>query len=128
MLPLVSSMTTTVIGWTSLSKKTSGCGLSLSNTSKSSCVRSGTRRFCASVTVAKSETTCVPDLKVGCWAAEALREATTRSAQAPTTRARSTCETRHVLQAYRNGAMRLAGVLDGPATIVTDLTGRIFGK
>src|SRR5262245_58982938 len=46
-----------------------GCGLSLSKTSKSSCTRPGTSRPCASTTVTNSDTTCVPDLKVGCcWA------------------------------------------------------------
>ena len=74
MLPLVSSMAITVIGWISLSKKMIGWGFSLSNTSKSLCTRFGTRRFCASSTVANSDTTWVPTLNVGCcgggcWAA-----------------------------------------------------------
>ena len=66
MLALVSSMTTTVIGCVSLSKKVSGCGLSLSKTSKSSFVRFGTSRCSASVTVANNDTRFVPALKVGC--------------------------------------------------------------
>ena len=69
MLPLVSSMTTTVIGWTSFWKKMIGCGFSLSKTSNSSCVRPGTSRRVASATVTNSETTCVPDLNVGPCAA-----------------------------------------------------------
>ena len=68
MLPLVSSITTTVIGWISFWKNTIDCSFSLSRISKSSFVRLGTRRFCASVTVANSDTSCVPDLNVGCWA------------------------------------------------------------
>ena len=51
MLPLVSSMTTAVIGRTALSKSVISCGLVLSRTWKSSFVRSGTSRPCASVTV-----------------------------------------------------------------------------
>ena len=80
MLALVSSMTTTVIGWVSFWKKTSVWGLSLSRTSKSSLVRLGTRRCSASVTVAKSDTTFVPALKVG-----ACADATVAAAAARTT-------------------------------------------
>src|SRR6266853_1891151 len=43
-----------------------GCALSLSKTSKSSLVRSGTSRLSASATVTNKETICVPDLTVGC--------------------------------------------------------------
>ena len=75
MLPLVSSMTTTEIGWISFWKNTIGCGLSLSKTSNSSCVRPATSRLCASATVTKSDTTWVPDLNVGpggCCASTAI--------------------------------------------------------
>ena len=68
MLALVSSMTTTVIGCTSLTKTCISCGLSLSKISKSVFVRSGTRRFCASMTVAKTDTRRVPDRKTPCCA------------------------------------------------------------
>ena len=50
--PLVSSITTTVIGSTSLLNTVSACGLPLSSTSKSSRARSGTSRPPLSVTVA----------------------------------------------------------------------------
>ena len=119
MLPLVSSMTTTVIGCISFSKKTSGCGFSLSKTSKSSCTRSGTRRFCASVTVANSETIWVPDLNVGCCAAsvgqgQAEGDATTNACLS------------HALQlSATRQACRSA--CHATATI-GDLTGRISGK
>ena len=63
MLPDVSSITTTVIGRTSLLKTVSGCGLPSSRISNSSRARPGTRRP-ASVTVAKIETVLTPDLKV----------------------------------------------------------------
>ena len=77
MLPLVSSMTTTVIGWISFSKKTIGCGFSLSKTSKSSCVRPGTSRRCASATVdeqrddLRARLEC-RSLRGGCCAASAI--------------------------------------------------------
>ncbi len=67
MLPLVSSITTAVIGRTALSKSAISCGRLLSRIWKSSLTRSGTRRPCASVTVTYSGTICVPDLNVGCW-------------------------------------------------------------
>ena len=77
MLPLVSSMTMTVIGCVSFWKNTSGCGFSLSNTSKSLCCKSGTRRFWESITVANTETIWVPDRKVGCWASGNADQAAT---------------------------------------------------
>ena len=48
-------------------------------------MRSGTSRFCASVTVTNSETTCVPTLNVGCCAASDIDNATA-SAAAPAIR------------------------------------------
>src|SRR6476620_237764 len=77
MLPLVSSMTTTLIGCGLLSKVVSVCSLPLSCTSKSSCTRSGTRRLSASVTVAYKATVFVPALNVFCPASWALTEAMT---------------------------------------------------
>jgi hypothetical protein len=52
MLPLRSSINTTVIGWTSLEKTVIGCGLPLSRISKSSRARFGTSRPSRLVTVA----------------------------------------------------------------------------
>ena len=80
MLPLVSSMTTTVIGRTSLSKSDSSTGFSLSKTAKSSCTRPGTRRRSGSSTVTKSGTVTFGfDRNVGCCgacsAASAVSEA-----------------------------------------------------
>ena len=62
MLPLVSSITTTVMGWASFSKeRQSAAACSLSRISKSVlCQRSGISRRWASVTVAKSDTSSVP--------------------------------------------------------------------
>ena len=51
MLPLVSSITTGVIGRTVLSNTEISCGMPLSRTVKSSFVRFGTRRPAESVTV-----------------------------------------------------------------------------
>ncbi len=51
MLPLVSSITATVIGVGLFSNTLTACGLPLSRTSKSPCVRSGTSRLVLSVTV-----------------------------------------------------------------------------
>ena len=65
MLALVSSNGITVIGCTSRTKKVTGCDFSLSTTSKSCGSRSGTRRCCASLTVAKIDTTFAPDRKTG---------------------------------------------------------------
>ena len=74
MLPLVSSMTTTVIGWLSASKRMIGVGLPLSRMSKSSFTRSGTSRLAVSVTVTYTGTTAVPALKVGPCPARAASE------------------------------------------------------
>jgi hypothetical protein len=52
MLPLVSRATTTAMGWTSAANDVMAAGLLLSKTSKSSCLRSGTRRPLLSSTVA----------------------------------------------------------------------------
>ena len=62
MLPLVSSITTTVIGVGWLSKLVSVCGLALSRTSKSSLVEVGHETLLASVTVTYSGTVCVVTL------------------------------------------------------------------
>src|SRR5216117_1946166 len=65
MLPLRSSSTTTVIGWTSFANSVSSWCLLLSATSKLARSRSGTRRPPASVTVAYTATVRFADEKLG---------------------------------------------------------------
>ena len=89
MLALVSSMTTTVKGCGSFENCEIVTGLPLSRISKSSCVRSDTRRPLASTAVAYTGTVRTDDRKVGCESASremelaATRRAATRRVITP---------------------------------------------
>src|SRR5512137_162844 len=109
MLPLRSSIITTMIGWMSLAKMLMACGLPLSRISKSSRPRSGTSRPSASVTVAYTGTVRVAARKTGsCPCPAALVEDTSDDASSAASVS---------VSEMRQDGMRLSGLHQDPVAI-----------